>query len=48
MADERRPIRRVPAALRARYLSEGWWTEESLGGLVDRSLRAVEDPVPSR
>ncbi len=43
MADERRPVRRVPDALRARYLAEGWWTDETLGGLVDRSLRAAPD-----
>ena len=33
----------VPAALRERYLAEGWWRDETLGGLVDRSLRAAPD-----
>ena len=30
-------MRPVPAALRERYLAEGWWTDETLGALVDRS-----------
>ena len=37
------PVRPVPRALRARYLAEGWWTDDTLGGLVDRSLRAAPD-----
>ncbi|MGH8979158.1 MAG: AMP-binding protein [Acidimicrobiia bacterium] len=37
------PARAVPNALRQRYLAEGWWTDETLGGLVDRSLRAAPD-----
>ena len=41
--DERWPQRPVPAELRARYLAEGWWRDETLGGLVDRSLRAAPD-----
>ena len=34
------PCRR---ALRERYLAEGWWTDETLGALVDRRLRAAPD-----
>jgi acyl-CoA synthetase len=41
--DERWSSRPVPAELRARYLAEGWWRDETLGGLVDRSLRAAPD-----
>jgi acyl-CoA synthetase (AMP-forming)/AMP-acid ligase II len=42
MADDARwPVRPVPSALRARYLAEGWWTADTLGALVDRSLRAA-------
>jgi acyl-CoA synthetase len=41
--DGRWPRRPVPAALRARYLEEGFWSGETLGALVDRSLRAVPD-----
>jgi len=39
--DQRWSVRQVPAALRERYLAEGWWTGESLGGLVDRCLVAA-------
>jgi non-ribosomal peptide synthetase component E (peptide arylation enzyme) len=31
----------VPEALRQRYLDEGWWTGDTLGRLVDLSLRAA-------
>lgn len=41
--DERWPARQVPAALRERYLVEGWWSDETLGALVDRCLRAAPD-----
>ncbi len=41
------PVRPVPAARRARYLAEGWWTDDTLGGLVDRSLRATPDATVS-
>jgi acyl-CoA synthetase (AMP-forming)/AMP-acid ligase II len=41
--DDRWPVRPVPAALRERYLAEGWWTDETLGGLVDRCLCAAPD-----
>jgi acyl-CoA synthetase (AMP-forming)/AMP-acid ligase II len=37
------PVREVPARLRERYLAEGWWTEETLGALVDERLAAVPD-----
>src|SRR5688572_9573856 len=39
MATARWPVRTVPSELRARYLAEGWWTDDTLGGLVERSLR---------
>lgn len=35
--------RPVPAALRQRYLDQGWWTDETLGDLVDRSLRGAPE-----
>jgi acyl-CoA synthetase len=41
--DRRWPVRRVPAALQEHYVEQGWWTAETLGGLVDRSLRAAPD-----
>ena len=41
--DEKWPQREVPAELRERYLAEGWWTDDTLGALVDRSLRAAPD-----
>jgi non-ribosomal peptide synthetase component E (peptide arylation enzyme) len=44
-ADERWPLRQVPVELRERYLTEGWWTDDTLGVVVDRSLRAVQVPV---
>jgi acyl-CoA synthetase len=37
------PMRHVPTALRERYLAERWWTDDALGGLVDRSLHATPD-----
>jgi acyl-CoA synthetase (AMP-forming)/AMP-acid ligase II len=33
--------RPVPSALRERYLADGWWRDETLGALVDRSLAAA-------
>ena len=39
--DQKWPQREIPAELRARYLAEGWWTDDTLGALVDRSLRAA-------
>src|SRR5262245_18389947 len=41
MVDQGWLVRQVPDALRASYLSEGWCTGESLGGLLDASLRAA-------
>lgn len=35
------PVREIPAALRSRYLAESWWTDETLGHLVDRSLQGA-------
>ena len=35
--------RAVPAALRALYLERGWWTDDTLGQVVYRSLRAAPD-----
>ena len=37
------PVRDVPAQLRERYLAEGWWTDETLGALVDARLAALPD-----
>ena len=37
------PVRPVPAALRERYRAEGWWTDETLAGFVDRRLRSWPD-----
>ena len=37
------PVRHVPAALRERYLGDGSWTDDTLGQLVDRRLRAFPD-----
>ena len=37
------PVRQVPAELRARYLEHGWWNDDTLGRLVDRSLAAAPD-----
>jgi hypothetical protein len=33
-------LRRVPPELERRYVDSGWWTGETLGGLVEQSLRA--------
>ncbi len=41
--DARWAVRPVPDALRTRYLVEGGWTDDTLGALVDRSLRAAPD-----
>ena len=35
--------RPIPAALRERYLANGWWTDDTLGALVERSLTAAPD-----
>jgi acyl-CoA synthetase (AMP-forming)/AMP-acid ligase II len=39
--DARWPVRSVPRPLRERYVADGWWTNDTLGALVDRSLRAA-------
>ncbi|MDH4171204.1 MAG: AMP-binding protein, partial [Acidimicrobiia bacterium] len=36
-------LRSVPDGLRNRYLAEGWWSDESLGDVVDRALLAAPD-----
>src|SRR5262245_47709017 len=43
MPHDRWTPRRVPSALRTHYLDQGWWTDDTLGALVDRSLRAAPD-----
>src|SRR5262245_37637588 len=43
MPHDRWTPRRVPSALRTHYLDQGWWTDDTLGALVDRSLRATPD-----
>jgi acyl-CoA synthetase (AMP-forming)/AMP-acid ligase II/alpha-ketoglutarate-dependent taurine dioxygenase len=40
---QRWAVRAVPPALRKRYLAQGWWTDETLGALVDRSLAAAPE-----
>jgi acyl-CoA synthetase len=39
----RRPVRRVAPADARRYRDEGWWTDDTLGAVVDRSLSAAPD-----
>jgi acyl-CoA synthetase len=41
--DDRWCARRVPAVVRERYLAGGFWTDDTLGALVDRSLQAAPD-----
>jgi acyl-CoA synthetase (AMP-forming)/AMP-acid ligase II len=36
-------LRKVPDELERRYLSEGWWTDDSLGDLVAQGLEAMQD-----
>ncbi|MFL6083571.1 MAG: AMP-binding protein [Mycobacterium sp.] len=36
-------MRKIPIELTKRYEHEGWWTNETLGGLVARGLRANPD-----
>jgi acyl-CoA synthetase (AMP-forming)/AMP-acid ligase II len=43
MVEARWPVRRVPSNLRERYLAEGWWSNDTLGSLVDRSLSDAPD-----
>jgi acyl-CoA synthetase (AMP-forming)/AMP-acid ligase II len=37
--DARWPRRPIPAELAERYRTEGWWTDDSLGTMVDQGLR---------
>jgi acyl-CoA synthetase len=37
------PVRPIPDDVRARYLRHGWWTDDTLGRLVERSLDAAPD-----
>jgi len=37
------PVRPIPDEVRARYLEHGWWTDDTLGDLVERSLGAAPD-----
>ena len=39
----RHPVRPIAEAERRRYLDEGWWTDDTLGAVVDRSLRVAPD-----
>lgn len=32
------PLRDVPSSLREHYLQQGWWTDDTVGDLVDRGL----------
>jgi acyl-CoA synthetase (AMP-forming)/AMP-acid ligase II len=41
--DGRWPVRQVPAALRERYVAAGWWSDETLGELVENRLGASPD-----
>jgi acyl-CoA synthetase (AMP-forming)/AMP-acid ligase II len=43
VTDTKWPVRTVPGALRARYQSAGWWTDDTLGACVDRSLHAAPE-----
>lgn len=38
-------IRRVPEELRRRYEAAGWWTRDTMGDLLSRSLAAAPDTV---
>ena len=37
------PLREVPAELRERYRAEGWWTDDSLGSMVEKGLGTMPD-----
>lgn len=43
MVEARWPVRTVPSSLRERYRAEGWWSEDTLGALVDRSLSGAPE-----
>ena len=36
-------LRAVPAELRARYLAEGWWTDDTFASFMDREIGAAPD-----
>jgi acyl-CoA synthetase len=38
--DRHVPTRRIPVELTTRYVAQGWWTSETLGGMVARGLEA--------
>jgi acyl-CoA synthetase len=38
-------LRQIPESLTSRYISEGWWKDESLGDLVSSGLSAMHDAV---
>ncbi len=40
---DRWPLREVPPALAASYIDAGWWTDDSLGDMVERGLAANAD-----
>ena len=39
----RNSIRTIPAELTTRYVAQGWWTSETLGGMLARGLEASPD-----
>ena len=40
------PVRPVPPAQRERYLAEGWWTDDTVGRLVDALQE--NDPIAQK
>ena len=36
-------LRTVPAELRERYLAEGWWTDLTFAGFMERQITAAPD-----
>jgi acyl-CoA synthetase (AMP-forming)/AMP-acid ligase II len=44
-SDVRWPVRPLSAALTEAYVQQGWWTDDTLGLLVDRSLRATPNAL---
>jgi acyl-CoA synthetase (AMP-forming)/AMP-acid ligase II len=38
-------MRKVPPELARRYAAEGWWTQDTIGDMVARGLRAAPDTV---
>ncbi|MEM7140675.1 MAG: AMP-binding protein [Actinomycetota bacterium] len=43
MSSENWPLRTVPEDLVARYVDEGWWTDETLGDMVADALASMGD-----